>query len=300
MTSQQLPSILVTGGSGFVGGYVLTRFREAAFTAFNFDLHSPGCHDHDLQGSILDVQAVERAVSRADVVFHFAGFSNINLVKDNPRACLDLNVMGTANILEALRKKGNTKLVFASSVYAGNEHGHLYTTSKKAAERICADYSMLYGIPVAVIRLGTVYGERSRQEDVVSIFARKAAGAGEIVVHGSGSQTRNFIHGEDVATACVRLAIDPEACGTFILASAHSTSIRELATLAASDSAGSSVRVLDALKREDDYLGDELAASAVAETYRRLDWEPSIDIQAGMQRMVEAFKTGSAIDCKSA
>jgi len=286
-----LKKVLVTGGSGFVGGYVLRHLRACGYAVTNFDIAADK-HDKGpfIQGSILDFDAIQRAVDQSDIVFHFAGFSNINLVKQNPRSCIELNVMGTTNFLEALRKKGAGSLVFASSVYVHNKNGHFYTTSKLAAEYLCENYGELYGIPVAILRMGTVYGEKSRHEDVVSIFTRKAVQGEPLSVHGSGEQIRHFIHGEDIAVACAKLAVTNDVNGTFILSSRFGTSIQELSGIVAQYAPSVTVEHFERSGREDDYQGDLGDGSILENTYRTLQWQPAIDINEGVRRLIAHFK----------
>lgn len=286
-----MEKLLVTGGSGFIGGYVLRHLRACGYAVSNFDM-AEGSNDGGsfIRGSILDVDAVQRAVDQSDIVLHFAGFSNINLVKANPRSCIELNVMGTANFLEAIRKKGAGKMLFASSVYVHNKHGHFYTTSKLASELMCENYHDLYGVPVAILRLGTVYGEKSRHQDVVSIFTRKAVTGESISIHGSGKQQRHFIHGEDIATACEKILASNDLSGTFILSSKRGASIRELADIVQKYQPAVKIEQLEKQGREDDYTGDQGDGLMLEQTYRTLQWEPAITIDEGVQRMIHYFK----------
>ena len=272
-------NIIVTGGSGFIGGYVYRHLRDEGFNVYNFDVTGSDDDQCFYRGSILDRSKLIKVISDADYVFHFAAFSNINHVRSSPIDCVELNVMGTANILESIRINGNRAVhVFASSVYTHDNNGHLYTTSKKSGERICNDYRSLFGTKSIIARLGTVYGEKSRHEDVLSIFSRKMCNNQEVTVHGDGLQTRNFIHGLDVAAACKKIIDLRLAEGDFIMAGHESVSINDVISMLSS-MGKLDYCYKDSTDRVDDYMGN---VGDVNATYDRLDWRPSIDIYNGL------------------
>jgi UDP-glucose 4-epimerase len=282
-------NILVTGGSGFVGGYVFRYFQEQGYSVKNFDLYGDESDTNYIKGSILDSQAVIKTIVENDIsiVFHFAGFSNINKVKDSPRECIDLNILGTTNILEASRLKGDTSVILASSVYVHSKHGHLYTTSKAAAERILNNYSSLYNINSNIIRLGTVYGEMSRHEDVISIFAKKVTNKKSISISGDGTQTRNFIHGEDVAKACESIIINKVFGEVLIVSSELPTSINQIASYFKDIDPNICIVSDKKSYREDDYDGN---VGEVNNTFIKLNWKPEIGIRDGIERLISYFQ----------
>ena len=275
-------NVLITGGSGFIGGYVYRYLKMNKYHVKNFDIIGNDQDPDFIHGSITDFDKVKRAVYDSDIIFHFAGFSNINNVKDKPLECIDLNIMGTANLLEAIRLKGEGKLIIASSVYVHQKQGHLYTTSKVAAERICEDYLTLYNIPTTIIRLGTVYGEYSRHEDVISIFVKKLSNGENICVHGDGKQKRNFIHGDDIAHACEKILINKTYGKKLILAGKKPTTINQLVSILEQINPLIQVSYSKDLAREDDYQGD---IGNLKETYKLLNWRPSIGLCQGINRL---------------
>lgn len=277
---------LITGGSGFIGGYVLRHLRGEGYAVANFDTVVASDKDN-IQGSILDFEVVQKAVEESDFVFHFAGFSNINHVKDNPRKCIETNIMGTINLLEALRLKGKGSFCLASSVYVHDTKGHLYTLSKWASELLCQNYCNLYGINSIIIRLGTVYGEQSRHEDVISIFVKNACMGKPIVIHGLGTQTRHFIHGEDVANACQALLEKRISNKTLILAGSTPVSVNALASIIKQFIPSAVIQKREIEKRFDDYEGN---IGNLEETYAQLDWRPQVSIEEGVKRLIMHFK----------
>jgi UDP-glucose 4-epimerase len=279
--------ILITGGSGFIGGYVYRHLRDYGYNAINYDIVENNNDSAFIRGSILDFDAVKRGVEKTDIIFHFAGFSNINHVKAHPRDCIELNIIGTTNFLEAIRLKGEGKFIFASSVYVHNTNGHFYTASKLASEIICENYSKLYGIPIVILRLGTVYGEKSRHEDVVSIFVKKACAGYPIIIHGSGEQKRHFIHGEDVAVGCKIIIEKGIINAKLVLAGKRCISIKELSEIVKNNIKGVIIQNEGNLIREDDYQGD---IGDLERTFKELEWEPEIDIKRGVKRLIKYFQ----------
>ena len=282
-------NILITGGSGFVGGYVFRYFKEKGYSVKNFDISGDEGDPDFIKGSILDFKAVKHTIFENDisVIFHFAGFSNINKVKASPRECINLNILGTTNILEASRLKGKTSVMLASSVYVHSQHGHLYTTSKAAAERILNNYSSLYNINSNIIRLGTVYGELSRHEDVISIFAQKICKNESISISSDGTQTRNFIHGDDVAKACESIITSKVFGEILIISGELQISINQIISFLKNINPSINIVHDKDSYRDDDYEGN---IGDVSETYSKLNWRPEIGIQEGIERLVKFYQ----------
>ena len=93
--------------------------------------------------------------------------------------------------------------MLASTVYAYDERGHLYTTSKVTSELLCKNYRTLYALPYTILRYGTAYGPRNRGDDVVALFVKKALDGENLIIHGTGEQKRNFTYVEDLAAGTV-------------------------------------------------------------------------------------------------
>ncbi len=281
--------MLVTGGSGFIGGYVLRHLAQNGHQVTNFDMLSkPVSGVREVIGSILDRTLMAELVKEHDAIFHFAGFANINKVKDDPVACLELNIMSTAYFMDAVKR--TDKLFFlASSVYVHDDNGHFYTTSKLCAEKVCRNYHQLFGTGSCLLRLGTVYGEQSRHEDVISLFVKRALQKQPLMIHGGGTQVRNFIHGEDVARAC-GLALTrrgEDGVQTLILAGEADVTINDLALKVQSLIPGTVISHQPAAQRVKDYSG---AIEGLTETYHALQWRPQVGIDEGVKRMIGHFR----------
>ena len=278
--------ILVTGGSGFIGSHIVDVLVEEGHEVTNLDIKAPYRQDiRHVNGSMLDRELISSLVKDSEYIYHIGGFSNINFVKDNPVKTIELNVLSTLYFLDACEKhKTNIKrFIYASSVYAFDRMGHLYTTSKAMSERIIEDFQNLYGIPYTILRFGTVYGPRNRSADVVYLFTNIAVNGGPIVIHGDGNQRRNFIHARDLAKASVKVLNSEDAENkTLVVAHCNSISIKELADKM-KEIVNPQVKIIfKQQKREQDYKG---MVGDVELTQKILGWHPEISLELGIREL---------------
>jgi UDP-glucuronate 4-epimerase len=160
------------------------------------------------------------AEANADIAVHLAAQPGVRYSAENPRAYIDSNIVGTFNLLEALRLQPPRHLLIAStsSVYGANaqqpfEEQHntdhplsLYAATKKATEAIAYNYADLYRLPITVMRLFTVYGPWGRPDMAIFKFTRNILAGEPIEVFGAGKQARDFTYVDDTVEAMVRLA----------------------------------------------------------------------------------------------
>ncbi len=277
-------NILVTGGSGFIGSHVVDKLVEAGHEVRVLDIKKPyQANIEFLEGDITSREDVKKSLVDIDAVYHIAAFSNIDLVKDHPLATIEQNIMGTAYLLEECRLQKVKRFIFASSVYAYEERGHLYTTCKIASELLCKNYNTLYSLPYTILRYGTAYGPRSRDADVISLFVKQALNGKNLVIRGSGEQKRHFTYVEDLALGSVA-ALNPMAENkTYTLASREAVSIKQLAEMI-KGMFNNKVAIEYDSAREDDYQ-EELAD--LDKTRNELGWEPKVSLEEGVKRYIE-------------
>lgn len=280
--------VLITGGSGFIGSHLADKLIDAGHSVCIFDIKKP--HRSDvafLQGSIISQVDVKRGLEDIEVVYHLAGVSNINLVKENPLETIESNILGTAYLLDESKKQGVRCFILASSVYVYDEKGHLYTTAKLASELLCKNYHTLYGLPYTILRYGTAYGPRSRGADIVSIFMKQAIRSGRLAIHGSGDQKRNFIHVEDLACGSVLAMSEAARQETLVLAGLEAISIKELAVIVNKlfqDKLAIEHKPQNG--REDDYEGE---IKDLFKAVEKLGWKPSYSIEEGIRNYKEWY-----------
>src|SRR4051795_7066825 len=240
--------VLVTGGAGFIGSHVVDKLRDAGHEPVVYDMrpspfHANGNAPDTVLGSILDIQALTRAMRGCDAVMHLAAAADVGEVEKAPVESEELNSRGTLCVLQAARDAGVKRVVYASTIWVypdvGADHvdedtplsppAHLYTASKLAGELYCKSYAELYGLESTILRFGIPYGPRARPAAVVPMFVNKAIAGDPLTLAGGGQQTRRFVFVEDLAEGCVR-GLEPCAAGRiYNLVSDEDTSIAQIA-----------------------------------------------------------------------
>lgn len=248
---------VVTGGCGFIGSHVVDALvaRGASVTVLD-DLSSGTTGNLNSQarlvnGSILDASAVDSAVQGADHVFHLAAWARVPRSIKDPLGTHQVNVGGTLNVLEAVRRHKVPRLVYvsSSSVY-GNQATHLmheamtpdpmspYGLQKLIGEQYCTLYARMFEITIASLRYFNVYGPRQTSEGpytlVVARFRQQRDAGEPLTIYGDGLQTRSYTYVDDVvrATLLASVADLPPACNTVLnIGSSEETAVLEIAQL---------------------------------------------------------------------
>jgi UDP-glucose 4-epimerase len=201
-------NIVVFGGSGFLGSHVSDKLSEAGHKVTIFDRDESAWLRSDqsfIKGDILDLEQVKSVVSKAEVVYNFAGIADIDDAKDLPLKTIQLNILGNAHILEACKEENIKRYVFASSVYVYSQSGSFYRASKKASEDYIEQYNERYGLNYTILRYGTLYGPRSNNKNAIYRFVKSALDKGEISYSGDLEARRDYIHVHDAALASVEI-----------------------------------------------------------------------------------------------
>lgn len=212
--------VLITGGSGFMGSHVADALTDAGFDALVFD-RAPSPYLRDGQrmaiGNITDPAAVDAAMGGIDYVFHFGAIADIQDCADDPVAAARVNVLGTTILLEAARRHGVKRFVFASSAYIYSRHGGFYRASKQGAEAFVTTFAEAGGPPFTIIRFGSLYGRRAGAKNRIHRMISEALVKGSISFPGHGDAMREFIHVNDAARLCV-CSLDPRYENKHLLA----------------------------------------------------------------------------------
>jgi CDP-glucose 4,6-dehydratase len=314
---------LVTGGHGFVGGWLARALLDRGDTVISFDrrgrddrpsaLGMLGIEDEivQVQADLTSLDHVGRALASYEVtaVFHLAAETIVGDVAASPVRGFESNVRGTWTVLEASRRFGVERVVVASSDKAYGAHEELpyreefalrptapYEASKAAADLIARSYWSSYGLPVAVTRFANIYGGGDLNFSRLIPEAVSAAIAGRApVLRSDGSPERDFLYVEDAAAAYLAIAdaLDrPDVRGeAFNCGGGRPYAVREVVELIARLS-GTGV--------EPEIRGTGNPSGEIDRQYvdpsklrEVVGFEPSIDLEQGLERTIAWYRQHS-------
>lgn len=293
---------LVTGGAGFIGSNISAALlREGAEVTILDDLSSGHAVNlealpeaHFIKGDIRDPEAVARAVSGCEVIFHLAASVGNKRSIDHPDEDTAINVNGTLTVLEAARAAGVRKIVAASSAGLYGELKTIpiaedhpiepltpYGVSKLYTEKMSLAFAHVYGLEAICLRYFNVFGPNQRFDaygNVIPIFAFRALRGEPITIFGDGMQTRDFVHVDDVVQANLKAAKNRGTSGAFNIASGTKMRIMDLA-----HAVNAHVDARVAIQHGPERAGD--VAHSLADISAALDgfgYEPTVAMEPGL------------------
>ena len=218
--------ILVTGGSGFIGNSVVRHLVFKGYNVRAFDLVTNNLRDIEhYSGSILDPNALDIAMKGCDVVIHLAAMLGVKRTELKRLSCINVNVQGFQNVLDAGVKRRIRKVLLASSseVYGDIQQRpivendvyqpkSIYATTKILDEELLRAYAENYSFDYNIIRFFNVYGRGQVAEFVLPRFIKAVQDKVQPSVYGTGEQTRTFCYMDDAAEG-VRLILEKADSG---------------------------------------------------------------------------------------
>lgn len=285
--------VVVTGGAGFIGSHLCALLSEDHAVHVVDDLRS-GTMDnlahveHVMhRGSIEDQTLLREALRGARYVFHLAAMVSVPESMERPVDCVQVNTIGTLEVLAAAADAGAEKLVLSSTAAIYGDDPELpkresmapcpkspYAVSKLDGEYYCRMFADTGRLATACLRYFNVFGPRQNPRSAyaaaVPIFLHKALSDEPIVIHGDGGQTRDFVHVSDVARANLHVARTPSATGVYNVANGGSLSILELARRIVAIT-GSRSQILHGPERPGDIRHSTADPSALAAVGFRCD-----------------------------
>ncbi|MBN1670533.1 MAG: SDR family oxidoreductase [Kiritimatiellae bacterium] len=301
---------LVTGGAGFIGSHIARFLVEQGRPVRVLDNLSTGdiANIGDVldqidfvQGDLVDVAAVAKAVQGVKYVLHLGALPSVPRSVQDPVRANEANLTGTLNLLVAARDAGAKRFVFSSSSSVYGDTPVLpkkedmlpaplspYAVQKLAGEHYCRIFHSLYGLETVVLRYFNVFGPRQNLKTqyaaVIPIFIKRLHEGQGPTIHGDGGQTRDFTFVEDVVRANLAACDAPAeaAGGVFNIACGQRISVRGLAEQLIAIM-GAAVQPI----HDDPVPGDVRDSQAdVSEAARRLGWQARVPFEQGLERTI--------------
>ena len=285
--------ILITGGEGFIGSHLRDKLVEngnKVTVVDNKNKTGLDICDHRLFDVFEDIQP--------EVIFHFAAQTNVRVSNEQPAQDASVNIMGSLNVLDAARKVGVKKIVFASSaaVYgeastfptpedAAPDRPSPYGIAKATTEKYLAYYSQSLNLPFVALRFANVYGPRQHSTAVIGSFFESILSEKEISIHGNGEQTRDFVFVGDVVRVSI-LAAQSSAIGAYNIGTEKETSLNELLKII-EDITQRKAKVHYEREKSG---GQQRSSLSIGKAKKELKWEPSYTLAHGLEETVEWYK----------
>ncbi|WP_336344016.1 NAD-dependent epimerase/dehydratase family protein [Halalkalicoccus ordinarius] len=259
-----------------------------------------------VEGDIRDERRLDRAARDADVIFHEAASVSVDRSIEDPEGSHGINVEATLATLEAARRE-DARCVLASSaaIYGHPERIPIDESAPKSPaspygiEKLSVDhyarvYEDLYGLPTIALRYFNAYGPRQTASDysgVISVFLEQARAGRPITVHGDGSQTRDFVHVDDVVRANL-LAMETDRVGeAYNVGTGRAISIKDLAR-AIREAAGSDSEIVYTEPRTGDI---ERSRADIEKARSMLGYEPTTALEDGLATLIDGSSTVSPV-----
>jgi UDP-glucose 4-epimerase len=294
-------AFLVTGGSGFIGSHVVDRLvaEGASVVVFDNRVREENLSEalvsgrvRAIEGDVTEPAALREAAAGTQGIFHMAVLP-LGPCSEDPRLCVEVNVTGTLNVLEAARVVGVKKVVYssASSVYGDTnetmDESHplgartMYGASKIAGEYFVRAFRDLYGIDYVILRYMNVYGPRQEGGLVINVLRRIQSGESPTIM-GDGSASFDFVHVADVASANVAAMASEVSEGAFNVGGGNEASVREIVEklLAATGSD------LEPEIRSDEVVPMTRRVGSSEAAMQSLGWRPELDLERGIADVV--------------
>jgi UDP-glucose 4-epimerase len=309
-------TIFITGGAGFIGATLIGRLIDSNKLIVYDNLDRDSLRDKPyanhpnlrlVKGDVLDYESLRQAMAGADIVVHAAAIAGIDNTVKNPVATMRVNILGTANVLEAARFNNNlqrfvdfsTSEVFGPNAFkvdeecqtvtgAVGEARWTYAVSKLAGEHLTHAYYRQYGLPTVTVRPFNIYGPGQIGEGAIQIFIRRALRDEDIYIFGDGNQIRAWCYVDDMVDGIMLTLEHEKAIGeSFNIGNARAvTTIYGLAqTVCRALNSKSKVVHRQALSAD-----IELRVPSVAKAKELIGYQAKVDLDEGILRTAEWYK----------
>lgn len=295
--------VLVTGGSGFIGGHVVDKLVENDYEVRVFDRAKPLRDDVEwFNGDLLNEKDVLEACKDIEAIFHLAAIADVNVALSNFDLCLMINEIGTMNFLKSATAEEVERIVLASTSWVyGKTKGvvtedtpipfpeHIYTKTKIGQEHLVYSWHQHHGLPFTILRFDIPYGPRMRSNMAISIFVRRAMRKEPISIFGDGNQGRCWIYVEDLAEGNVAALAEGGKNQIINLAGPTFVTMNQIADELKKIFSDIPIRYEPA--RPHDFEG---SITNIEKAKKLLKWEPKTPFSEGLRKYVRYIKNAPA------
>ncbi len=201
-------NILVLGGSGFIGSHVVDTLVLKKFNVIVYDLKKSKWINKNckfLKGNISNFKLIDRLLKKVNVVYNFAGVSDLTDAHNDPIKTINFNILANSKIIELCIKNKVQRYIYASSIYALSDKGSFYKCSKQAAENYLIAYNRKNKINYTILRFGSLYGPRSNYNNGLYKIIHDFIIKKKLSYFGNKKTVRNYIYVKDAAKICVEV-----------------------------------------------------------------------------------------------
>lgn len=310
-------NIFITGGAGFIANTLIAKLVDynkiTVYDNFHRDtLTNSKYQNHKnikvIKGDVLNKDLLIKSMKGSDIVVHAAGIAGIDTVIKDPVKTMQVNMIGTANTLEAAHINGvndriidfSTSEIFGSMAYKSSEQDNtvsgsagearwVYAVSKLAGEHLAHAYYKQHKLPTVTVRPFNVYGPGQTGEGAIQIFIKKALRNEDIFINGDGNQIRAWCYVDDFVDCLMKCIVSPKAVGeSFNLGNSR-------AVITILGLAQTVCRVLGSkslIKFRKELSADiELRIPSVRKTEEILGFKAKVDLEEGILKTAEYFKS---------
>lgn len=312
-------TVFLTGGAGFIGTKIIERLIENNKIIIFDTLQRNSIKDTNISGhpnlkiivgNVLDQEKVVQSIDNADIVIHLAAIAGIDTVIKSPTTTMNVNYVGTYNVLEAAKSLSHldrfidfsTSEVYGSYAYKLDEANPTtmgavgtarwtYAISKLAAEHLSHSYYSEFNLPVTSIRPFNIYGPGQVGEGAVHTFIQKALKNEEILIHGDGDQVRSWCYVDDIVDAILLCIENKNAIGeVFNIGNPRGTiTILSLAEkIVDLCNSGSKIRFVPK-----PYVDVQLRIPDIEKSKKILGYAPNVSLDEGLERTIEWYNACS-------
>ena len=295
-------SVLVTGATGFVGPYLVQALIEKGARVKILSLSEgdvpSNLRSDDLEivtGDITKSETLDGVTNGVDLVFHLAAISNVDHAIQNPVTTYDVNVRGTQNLLEEVRKNPVHKFIYVSSSHVYGVPQYIpvdekhpiaprepYSASKAAAENIVNGYSGAYGINTAVVRPFNIYGPGQNESFLIPSIFKQASGS-DVIEVGNVEPTRDFTYITDVVAGFLKIA--ESGSGVYNIGSGVEVKVGDIVRKIV-EIVNPDIEIRSVIDRQRSGGVEIPRLCADVSRLKGIGWEPTIGIDEGLNKIV--------------